>query len=157
MAEFPTMPFHTDAYLADTRHLTTIEHGAYMLLLITAWRNGGSLPNDDKLLARYASLGPRQWQRIKPTIMQFFNEENGSLYNGKLSDTLVAVRTKSEKASDSARAKWRKNKDTVSANACPKQSERNAIQSQSQIEDSEPNGSGAKAPDWKKRFFSRKV
>ena len=144
MAEFPTMPFHTDAYLADTRHLTTIEHGTYMLLLITAWRNGGSLPNDDKLLARYASLGPRQWQRIKPTIMQFFHEENGSLYNGKLSDTLVAIRTKSEKASDSARAKWRKNKETGHANAPPKQCERNAIQNQSQREKEDTNVSSKK-------------
>lgn len=55
LAEFPSMPLWTEAYLADTGHLTTIEHGAYLLLLITMWRAGGSPPNDDKTL--------REWVR----------------------------------------------------------------------------------------------
>ena len=43
MAEFPALPLWTDAYLGDTTHLTTIEHGAYLLLLMTAWRTADAL------------------------------------------------------------------------------------------------------------------
>ena len=64
MAEFPALPLWTDAYLADTTHLSTIEHGAYLLLLMTAWRTKECcLPDDDKLLSRYARLTAAQWRR----------------------------------------------------------------------------------------------
>jgi hypothetical protein len=38
MAEYPFLPLWTDAYFADTRHLTLEQHGAYLLLIIEAWR-----------------------------------------------------------------------------------------------------------------------
>ena len=127
MAEAPIMPFATDAYLADTTHFTTIEHGAYMLLLMTMWRAGGSLPSDAKTLAKYTRLSPRQFERIWPTLEPLFHVEDDHIWHGKLQDFLVAVRQKSVKASNSARAKWRKTKETGDANAPPKQCERNAI------------------------------
>ena len=95
MAQFPALPFWTDAYLGDTTHLTTIEHGAYLLLLFTAWRSKGCcLPDDDKMLARYAKLGPSQWQRIRPTIEKFFKIENGVWIQPRLSDERAAVERK---------------------------------------------------------------
>jgi uncharacterized protein YdaU (DUF1376 family) len=117
MAEAPIMPFFTDAYLADTGHLSTIEHGAYMLILIACWRAGGTLPNDDKRLARYAHLGSQQWQRIKPVIMEFFQSDGEQIWQGRLMDELVAVRRKSHIASNNARAKYRKNNKTGGADA----------------------------------------
>lgn len=135
MAEFPIMPFHTDAYLGDTTHLTTIEHGAYFLLLLAMWRNGGDLPHDDKMLARFAKVGPRQWQRIKPIIEPFFHEQGGRLSSQKMTATLVAVRQRSRSSSASARARWLKNKGTGYANASNPQCERNAIQTKNQIEE----------------------
>ena len=39
MADFPALPFFTDAYLGDTQHLTLEEHGAYQKLLYIAWRS----------------------------------------------------------------------------------------------------------------------
>ena len=117
MAQFPAFPLWTDAYLADTGHLTTIEHGAYMLLLMTMWRAGGSLPNDDKQLARYARMTAAQWARIKPTMMPFFKVSPDSITQGRLTDELVAVRQKRAKQSDNARAKWRKNRDMRHADA----------------------------------------
>ena len=78
MAEFVALPIWTDAYLGDTTHLTTIEHGAYLLLLFTAWRSKKcKLPDDDVLLARYAKLTKAQWGRIRPILEPFFDVENG--------------------------------------------------------------------------------
>lgn len=73
MSEFPSLPLFTDAYLADTRHLTAQEHGAYLLLLMMAWRLPDCrLPDDDARLAKWASVDARTWKRIKPTVMAFW-------------------------------------------------------------------------------------
>lgn len=73
MAEFPALPLFTDAYLADTRHLTTIQHGAYLLLLMIAWRTKDcSLPADDESLARLAGMDARTWLRHREKIMAFW-------------------------------------------------------------------------------------
>ena len=68
MAEYPAFPLFTDAYLGDTTHLTTLEHGAYMLLLMTAWRSPtADLPDDDKMLARYAKMNMANWHNTRPS------------------------------------------------------------------------------------------
>lgn len=73
MSAFPSLPLFTDAYLADTRHLTAQEHGAYLLLLMMAWRMPDCrLPNDDAKLAKWACVDARTWKRIKPTVMAFW-------------------------------------------------------------------------------------
>ena len=104
MAEFPAIPLWTDAYLADTTHLTTIQHGAYLLLLMCAWRLPTcDLPDDDKLLARYTRLTNSQWKRIKPDLLPFFKVENGRLIQKKLQSELAFVRQKSKRLSDAGR------------------------------------------------------
>lgn len=123
MAQFPALPLFTDAYLGDTTHLTTIEHGAYLLLLMAAWRSKDcKLSHDDKLLARYAKLSPSQWNRIKPIILDFFTIENGFIFQGRLSDELTFVKQKSKSQSDKAKARWLKTKQTTDAGASSGQS-----------------------------------
>ena len=85
MAAFPAMPLFTDAYLADTRHLTTEEHGAYLLLLMCAWRSRRcALADEDKALARIAGLTPARWRRMRPTLEAFFVVSDGLWKQGKL-------------------------------------------------------------------------
>lgn len=85
MAEFPALPFYTDAYLADTRHLTTEEHGAYLLLLLCAWRTRGcKLADDDKTLARITGLSPTRWRRMRQALESFFTIEGGFWRQKKL-------------------------------------------------------------------------
>ena len=105
------MPLWTDAYLGDTRHLSTLQHGAYLLLLIIAWRSGGSLPDDDKLLARYTGLTGQQWARNAPTIREFFAVEGGRLVQKKLSATIAAVRRQRERQSYGGHVTALKNKE----------------------------------------------
>lgn len=122
MAEFPAFPLWTDAYLADTTDLTTLEHGAYLLLLIAMWRAGGYLPDDDAKLARFTHLGPKQWVSMRVRLIDFLTVEDGRITQGRLLDELSKARLRSKKASDSARAKYRKPNDLVPANAKAKQS-----------------------------------
>lgn len=65
------MPLHVGDYLADTGHLSTVQHGAYLLLLMHYWRKR-ELPGDDKQLAAIAKLPLRIWLDIKPTLQSFF-------------------------------------------------------------------------------------
>ena len=67
------MPLYIGDYLADTGHLSTTQHGAYLLLLMHYWRKQ-ELPADDKQLAAIAKLPLRIWLDIKETIQAFFYE-----------------------------------------------------------------------------------
>ena len=92
MAKFPAMPLWTDAYLADTTHLTATQHGAFLLLLISMWRAKRQvLPNDDRLLAKYARLSLKQWTNVRPVIMPFFNDLGNVLSNDRLDDEYAFV------------------------------------------------------------------
>src|ERR1043166_442220 len=101
MAQFPALPLWTDAYLGDTKHLTTLEHGAYLLLLISMWRTPDKrLPDDPKLLARYSGLTTGQWRRVSPIIMPFFIASGGYITQGRLTDEANHVRQNSKAKSD---------------------------------------------------------
>lgn len=126
MAEFPALPLWTDAYLADTGHLTTAEHGAYLLLLITMWRAGGKLPNDDKRLCRYSKLSASNWSKMRDTIMEFFTIDGDVIRQNRLSDELDFVKARSRKQSENARSKSRKTKETKQAMAKPNASQTSA-------------------------------
>lgn len=67
------MPLNVGDYLADTGHLSTTQHGAYLLLLMHYWRKR-ELPADDKQLAAIAKLPLRIWLDMKETIQAFFFE-----------------------------------------------------------------------------------
>ena len=67
------MPLYIADYLADTRRLTLAEHGAYMLLIMEYWRNGG-IPNDDVKIARIIGINLKEWMQIKPSIQEFFDD-----------------------------------------------------------------------------------
>lgn len=68
----PWIPFHVGDYLGDTGHLSTTQHGAYLLLILHYWRTGG-LPEDDTKLARIAKLSVKNWTEfIKPDLQPLF-------------------------------------------------------------------------------------
>lgn len=103
------IPLFADAYLADTTHLTTEEHGAYLLLLMAAWRQEDcDLPDDDRKLARIAGLSRQKWAAVRGTILEFWTAENGRIYQPRLRRERVWVAQKSEASKKSAHARWDK-------------------------------------------------
>ena len=109
MSAPPFMPLYVGDYLADTTHLTCTEHGAYMLLLMSMWRNGGSLPSDDKNLARHARCTTGQWARMRPILIEFFTVTDTTITHGRLTSELTrhsdAVERQRERSSNGGRAK----------------------------------------------------
>jgi len=92
MAEFPALPLFTDAYLADTRHLTAEEHGAYLLLLMCAWRTRGCrLKDDDRTLARLVGVSAARWRKLRPVLADFFTTDDGYWQQKKLSAVYEGV------------------------------------------------------------------
>jgi len=129
MTALPYMPLFVNDYLGDTEHLTTVEHGAYLLLIFNYWRCEGPIPADDKKLAAIARMPLDQWLEIKPSIEEFFTSKpNGDAnamrwHHARIDHELRLVHAKSSKARASANARW--NKDN-NANAERPQYVRNA-------------------------------
>lgn len=123
MAEFPILPLFTDAYLADTRHLSAAQHGAYLMLIMTAWRSPDcSIPNDDRLLAKYACMDFRTWNKNKGTILSFWRLTECKLkfVQARLLDERKYVEHKRSKNVDAGRVSALKRKERGSTNVITK-------------------------------------
>ncbi|WP_421782646.1 YdaU family protein [Kiloniella litopenaei] len=94
MADTPWMPMWWADYLADTRHLSTEEHGAYMLLIGAYWMAGAPLVDDDKRLARITGLSLRKWKSIRPVLEEFFTIEQKKWISKRINDELFDAKNK---------------------------------------------------------------
>lgn len=119
MAQYPALPLFTDAFIADTTHLTAAQTGAYIMLLIVAWRTPEcALFDDDKLLARWARMDRRTWNMNKTAIMQFWKRDDlGRWYQGRLKDERKYVEDMSSRNSEASKTRWRKNNNSPNASA----------------------------------------
>ena len=115
------MQLYVADYLGDTRHLTTEQHGAYLLLLMTMWRSDGVLSDDPSKLARIAGLTVARWKKISDDILEFFTPCEGGITQARLVAELTIADEKSEKRSKAGkaggRAKALKDKKAGLANA----------------------------------------
>jgi uncharacterized protein YdaU (DUF1376 family) len=106
------MPLYASDYLADTMHLTTAEHGAYLLLIMHYWRTGEALVADDAQLARITRCTPKDWQKIKPAVMAFFKTVDGKHVHGRVERQLALAAErydrKVERAKAGAAKRWSK-------------------------------------------------
>jgi len=67
------MPLYVGDYLRDTRDLSTVQHGAYLLLIMHYWQHDG-LPADERQLAAIAGLPLPAWRRIGEPIKAKFRD-----------------------------------------------------------------------------------
>ena len=68
------MPFYVAKYLGKTDHLTTLQHGAYLLLIMHYWQHG-SLPSDVKNLQKICKISSYQWSKNWPVLSKFFTAD----------------------------------------------------------------------------------
>lgn len=78
------MMLYVADYLADTRNLTCEQHGAYLLLLMSMWREGGYIPGDERSLSRLACLSLKQWRRIGGRVEALLSREGDKITQRRL-------------------------------------------------------------------------
>ena len=83
------MPLYIGDYLAGTRRLSTLQHGAYLLLLMEYWRSG-PLPDDDEQLAVIAGMDARSWRAQATSVRRFFTPGSDGLLHQKRADIELA-------------------------------------------------------------------
>ena len=70
------MPFFVGDYLSDTMHLTTEQHGAYLLLIMAYWVKSKAVPNNDKKLASICKMSEKKWAETRAIISEFFDTDS---------------------------------------------------------------------------------
>lgn len=113
MSSTPWMPFYPADYLADTRRLTTEQHGAYMLLLMDSW-SSGALPDDDAVLARVAGLDAESWARARQALAGYFEIADGKWVHARIErereHAQAYAQASSSRGKKAATARWSKKK-----------------------------------------------
>lgn len=146
------MPLHVADYLKDTRHLSTVEHGAYLLMLMNAWTAGGTLPTDERRLARIAGLDADQWAESGEVLLAFFTLDGGAYRHKRIDAELVRagrlIEQKRAAGKASAEARARRTEGNGRCNGrstgVERANQRRGNQSQSQC--SVSKDTGAEAP-----------
>ncbi|MDR7037378.1 uncharacterized protein YdaU (DUF1376 family) [Methylobacterium sp. BE186] len=157
MSAFPHLPLFTDAFIADTGHLSAQETGAYLMLMMVAWRSPECrlADNDDKL-ARWARLDRRTWLRIKPVVMEFWTLEGGFWTQKRLSKERAHVsklaEVRRENGKRGGRPKSLENNDAENLAGSQQDSKTKApipipIPIPNKIEDTPVDPSGSTAPE----------
>ncbi len=113
MAEMPFFPLATDAFLADTDHLTDEECGRYMRLLIALWRAPGQrLPNQDEWLARkFKRTVERVLAELRPLIAEFCQSDGNWITHKRVSKEYARAKKNIAQRRDAANTRWLKKKD----------------------------------------------
>lgn len=88
MTSVPSMPLFCGDYLKDTTHLTLEEHGAYLMILMITWAQGGRpLPDDDDRMATRLRITKERWlKKIRPVLAPLFDLSGGSWRNSRLEE-----------------------------------------------------------------------
>jgi uncharacterized protein YdaU (DUF1376 family) len=145
MSDQPYMPLFVADFLGDTLHLSASEIGAYVLLLMAMWRNGGSVPNDDRDLARMTRTG-RAWNKVKARLLPMLTVEGDRLTQKRLRLELVHVSNLRKKNSENAKARWGKNNKLADAVASVSDMPNECPQTQTQTHKEKVKEEGANAP-----------
>lgn len=116
------MPLYIGDYLSDTMHLTTEQHGAYLLLIMAYWKNGGALPASDTQLAAICRMPVDAWSNARAVLENFFDiSEEGKWTSKRVEKEMQAAGQKKaqavQKAANAAAARW--NKISVDAPSIP--------------------------------------
>lgn len=107
------IPIYIGDYLKDTGHLTTAQHGAYLLLLFQQWTSQtGYLPVNPESLRKIARMDPAEWADAWPVLQAFFKQCSEGCYSPRLAQVRADAEAKRVKyrnrAKNAADTRWNK-------------------------------------------------
>jgi uncharacterized protein YdaU (DUF1376 family) len=106
------MPLWIGDYLSGTMLLTTEQHGAYLLMIMAAWKEGGRLPNVAEQLQAIARLPPARWKVHEPMLRPFFQVTPEFWTHERVVEELAKAKKNSEARTKSgangAAKRWQK-------------------------------------------------
>lgn len=104
------MPIYWGDYLRDTAHLSTVEHGGYMLLIAHYWTTGKPLPSADDRLRRITRMERRDWLASRSALLAFFTPDGDTLRHKRVDAEIARSSVKSAKrkiaGSEGAKRRW---------------------------------------------------
>lgn len=108
------MPLWIGAYLADTMKLTTLQHGAYFLLLLAYWRERAALNDSDDELRSITKTDKAEWKKLRPVLEKFFVVKDGVWWHKRVEAEMVKANNHKEAATSKAKAaagaRWKDHK-----------------------------------------------
>lgn len=119
--------FNVGDYLADTMDLTCLQHGIYIRLLMHAYKHGGEIPADERLLARIVKL-PRVTLRAEGgAVLYKFNKGSGVYFHKRVLQELEHAKVTTSMGKHAASHRWPKGNGHADRNA-DRYADRNANQ-----------------------------
>lgn len=116
------MPIYWGDYHKDTGHLSTLEHGAYFLLIGHYWATGKPLVDNDETLSRICRLSMKEWRRVRPALAGLFKIKDSDWHHTRIDKELTKQALGYEKrrnAAQASNAKQGKTGHNASRNASP--------------------------------------
>jgi len=135
---FQYMPLYTGDYLRDTRFLTPLKHGIYLLSLIHCWDSKGPMPLDEQECAGICNCrSADEIEALRYILGRFFVAMPDGHYNMRIqkeierSEAISGVRSIAGKLGYEAKAKQLLSKSkasatTISPSPSPEKSKRTA-------------------------------
>lgn len=118
MAQFPALDIWTDSWLADTGHLPRVDRDIYFHLMILMWRTPGCrVPNDPDWVVRRLKITENEIPALNSVIAEFCNSDGNWLKQKRLTKEYKLALNRSKKATDNAKSRWDKEKETSGRNA----------------------------------------
>ena len=100
---FAYLPLFTGDYLRDTRHLTPLRHGIYLLGLMHCWDSKGPMPLDEQECAGICNCrSADEIEALRYVLGKYFVQMDDGHYNKRMSEIVAHSEMLSKQRSDGA-------------------------------------------------------
>lgn len=101
---FQFLPFYTGDYLRDTRHLSPLKHGIYLLLLMHCWDQKGPLPLDEQECSGIANCrSSDEIEALRYVLDKYFVRMEDGHYNARMQKEVERAEALSHARSEAGR------------------------------------------------------